>query len=167
MTNLERKEVAHWALLPADGQKPKDRAQVSLKIKEVLRARHTKQQGAQVRARYGLGTVRLNQAELDALSSETERVEDAKAEICVPTFMLKLMRGYDRQMRICELVRAQIQDIEIKFAFKGPARLQLFEHVLAPMADFPVREIVAASHILADLSLTPPTVVHDYLANRP
>lgn len=112
------------------------------------------------------GSLRIAQATM-GYKHQPLAVEDAKAEICVPTFMLKLMRGYDRQMRICELVRTQIQDIEIRFAFKGPARLQLFEHVLAPMADFPVREIVAASHILADLSLTPPTVVHDYLANRP
>ena len=102
------------------------------------------------------GSLRIAQATM-GYKHQPLAEEDARAEICVPTFMLKLMRGYDRQMRICELVRTQIQDIDIKFAFKGPARLQLFEHVLAPMADFPVREIVAASHILADLSLTPPT----------
>ena len=90
--------------------------------------------------------------------------EAAKAEICVPTFMLKLMRGYDRSMRICELVRMQISNVEVKGAWHGPARLQLFEHVLAPMADFPVREIVSASHIVADLSLPAAVVVHDYLA---
>ena len=40
MTNTERMEVARWALLSADGQKPKDRVVVSSKIKMVLRARH-------------------------------------------------------------------------------------------------------------------------------
>jgi crotonobetainyl-CoA:carnitine CoA-transferase CaiB-like acyl-CoA transferase len=38
------------------------------------------------------------------------------------------------------------------------------ENALAPLADLPVREIVAASHILTDLTLASPTVVHDYLA---
>ncbi|SFQ37299.1 acetoacetate decarboxylase [Variovorax sp. 770b2] len=109
------------------------------------------------------GTLRIAVATM-GYKHEALEFEEAKAEICVPTFMLKLMRGYDRKLRICELVRAQIQDIEIKAAFRGPARLQLFEHVLAPMADFPVREVIAASHIVADLSLTPPSVVHDYLA---
>ena len=90
--------------------------------------------------------------------------DEAKAEICVPTFMLKLMSGYDGRPRICELVRAQISSIEVKGSWRGPARLQLFEHVLAPLADLPVREIVGANHIVADLSLTPPSVVHDYLA---
>jgi acetoacetate decarboxylase len=50
-------------------------------------------------------------------------------------------------------------------AWTGPARLQLFEHVLAPMADLPVREIVHASHI-PDLILAAPSVVNDYLAEE-
>lgn len=90
--------------------------------------------------------------------------EAAKAEIGVPTFMLKLLPGYDRKPRICELVRMQISDITVRGAWRGPARLQLFEHVLAPMADFPVREVVAASHIVTDLTLSSAKVVHDYLA---
>ncbi len=35
--------------------------------------------------------------------------------------------------------------------------------LIPPLADLPVLEIVAASHILADLTLAPATVVHDYL----
>jgi len=90
--------------------------------------------------------------------------EAAKAEIGVPTFMLKLLPGYDRKPRICELVRTQITDIQVSGSWRGPARLQLFEHVLAPLADLPVREVVAASHIVTDLMLAPARVVHDYLA---
>lgn len=91
--------------------------------------------------------------------------EDARAEIGVPTFMLKMMPGYDRKLRICELVRTQITSIEVLGAWRGPARLQLFEHVLAPMADLPVRGIVSATHFIANLSLAPAKVVHDYLAS--
>lgn len=90
--------------------------------------------------------------------------EAAKAEVAVPTFMLKLLPGYDRKPRICELVRMQITDITVRGAWRGPARLQLFEHVLAPLADLPVREVVAASHIVTDLILSPAKLVHDYLA---
>lgn len=90
--------------------------------------------------------------------------EAARQEISVPTFMIKMLPGYDRRWRICELVRMQIADITITGAWRGPARLQLFEHVLAPLADLPVREIVSASHIVADLSLAPARLVHDYLA---
>jgi acetoacetate decarboxylase len=89
--------------------------------------------------------------------------EDAVAEVGRPTFGLKMLPGYDRRPRILELVRSQITDITVRGAWTGPARLQLFEHALAPLADLPVREIVSASHILADLTLGRASLVHDYL----
>jgi acetoacetate decarboxylase len=91
--------------------------------------------------------------------------EDARAEIGQPTFGLKMLPGYDRKPRILELVRSQITDITIRGAWTGPARLQFFEHVMAPLADLPVREIVSASHILTDLSLGRAGLVFDYLAD--
>jgi acetoacetate decarboxylase len=89
--------------------------------------------------------------------------EDAVAEIGRPTFGLKVLPGYDRRPRILELVRSQITDITVRGAWTGPARLQLFEHALAPLADLPVREIVSASHILTDLTLGRASPVFDYL----
>jgi acetoacetate decarboxylase len=89
--------------------------------------------------------------------------EDAVAEIGRPTFGLKMLPGYDRRPRILELVRSQITDITVRGAWTGPARLQLFEHALAPLADLPVREVVSASHILADLTLGRASLVFDYL----
>ena len=89
--------------------------------------------------------------------------EDAIAEIGRPTFGLKVLPGYDRRPRILELVRSQITDITVRGAWTGPARLQLFEHALAPLADLPVREVVSASHVLTDLTLGRPAIVHDYL----
>ncbi|MBC7374315.1 MAG: acetoacetate decarboxylase [Frankiales bacterium] len=91
--------------------------------------------------------------------------DDARAEIGAPTYGLKLLPGYDRTPRICELVRSQITSMTIKGAWTGPARLQLFEHVNAPLADLPVREVVSATHILTDLLLGRPALVHDYLEN--
>ena len=89
----------------------------------------------------------------------------AREEIGQPTYGLKLLPGYDRRQRICELVRSQITRMTIKGAWSGPARLQYFEHVLAPLADLPVLEVVRASHILCDLVLGRPELVHDYLAD--
>ncbi|MER7080648.1 acetoacetate decarboxylase [Saccharopolyspora kobensis] len=88
---------------------------------------------------------------------------EAEAQITAPTYMLKIVPGA-RGPRVCELVRSQITDITVKAAYTGPARLQLFEHVLAPLADLPVREIVSASHVLTDLTLGGIEPVHDYLA---
>jgi acetoacetate decarboxylase len=93
--------------------------------------------------------------------------EQARAEIGQPTYGLKLLPGFDRRPRICELVRSQITDITVKGAWSGPARLQLFEHALAPLADLPVREVVSASHYLVDLTLGRPALVLDYLAEQP
>ena len=88
----------------------------------------------------------------------------ARAQITTPAFMLKIVPDYDGTHRVCELVRSQITDVTIKEAHTGPARLGLYEHVLAPLADLPVRQVVSASHILTDLTLAPATPVHDYLA---
>jgi len=92
-------------------------------------------------------------------------LEQAKIEVCVPMFMLKIIWSYEGRPRICELLRTQINNITVKGAWTGPARLQLFAHALATLADFPVREIVSASHILTDLTLAPPKRVYNYLDN--
>jgi acetoacetate decarboxylase len=96
-------------------------------------------------------------------------LERAREEICVPTFMVKILPNYlsrrGERPRICELVRTQIDTITVKGAWTSPARLQLFEHVNAPLADLPVREIVSASHIITDLVLPLSEMVHDYLAD--
>jgi acetoacetate decarboxylase len=51
----------------------------------------------------------------------------------------------------------------MKGAWTGPASLDLHPHALAPVAELPVREIVSAIHIIADLTLGLGKVVHDYL----
>lgn len=92
--------------------------------------------------------------------------EAARERIAVPTYMLKVVPGYDGTPRVCELVRTRITDLVVKEAHTGPARLQLFAHVLAPLADLPVLGIVSASHIVTDLTLAPAVPVHDYLAEE-
>ncbi|MFI8889083.1 acetoacetate decarboxylase [Streptomyces paradoxus] len=88
---------------------------------------------------------------------------EAEEQIGVPAFMLKTVPGYDGSPRVQELVRTRITDVTVTGAWTGPARLQLFQHVLAPLADLPVLEVVSASHILTDLTLSGAEPVHDYL----
>jgi acetoacetate decarboxylase len=90
----------------------------------------------------------------------------ARAEITAPTYMLKILPGYDGEPRVCELVRSQITEITVKGAWSSPARLQLFEHALAPLADLTVLEVISGGHILTDLTLGRDEVVHDYLTDR-
>ena len=108
------------------------------------------------------GTLRVATATMGYKQFELDRRE-AEAEITVPTFMLKTIPDYDGSLRVQELVRTEITDVVVKQAYTGPARLQLFQHVLAPLADLPVLEVVSASHIITDLTLAPAKPVHNYL----
>lgn len=92
--------------------------------------------------------------------------EFAKREICRPNFMIKIATDYTGNLRICDLIRTQITDIEVKEAWTGLARLQLFEHALAPLADLPVLEVVSASHILTNLTLNAAQPVYNYLEEK-
>jgi acetoacetate decarboxylase len=81
-----------------------------------------------------------------------------------PNFLLKIVPHVDCTPRICELVRYYTTDVTLKGAWEGPARLELFHHALAPVADLPVLEVVSAVHLVTDLTLGLGDVVHDYLA---
>jgi acetoacetate decarboxylase len=83
-----------------------------------------------------------------------------------PSFLLKIIPHVDGTPRICELVRYAMQCRQFKGAWSGPGALELFAHALAPVADLPVREIVSAVHLKADLLLPLGQVVHDYLPAR-
>jgi acetoacetate decarboxylase len=83
--------------------------------------------------------------------------------LAAPNFLVKIIPHVDATPRICELVRYRLEDIEVKGAWTGPADLQLFRHVVADVARLPVLEIVSAVHIVADLTLGPGDVVHDYM----
>jgi acetoacetate decarboxylase len=80
-----------------------------------------------------------------------------------PNFMLKVIPHVDGSPRICELVRYYLEDIQIKGAWSSPAALELSWHVLADVARLPVREVVGATHFIADLTLGLGEVVYDYM----
>jgi acetoacetate decarboxylase len=81
-----------------------------------------------------------------------------------PNFLLKIIPHVDGSLRICELVRYYLEDINLKGAWTGPAALEFHWHALAPVAALPVCEVVSATHILADLTLGLGQVVFDYMA---
>ena len=80
-----------------------------------------------------------------------------------PNYLLKIIPHIDGTARICELNRYYTQNVNVKGAWTGPARLELFHHALAPIADLPVLEIIGAKHLLCDLSLGYGEVAFDYL----
>ncbi len=86
-----------------------------------------------------------------------------KASMEAPNYLIKIIPHVDCTPRICELVQYSLTDITVKGAWDGPAGLELFDHALAPVAELPVRKVLSATHILADLTLGLGKVVHDYL----
>jgi acetoacetate decarboxylase len=85
------------------------------------------------------------------------------AALAKPNYLLKIIPHVDGSPRICELVDYRLEDVSLKGAWSGPAALFLKPHALAPVADLPVREVISATHIVADLTLGLGRVVHDYL----
>jgi acetoacetate decarboxylase len=84
-----------------------------------------------------------------------------------PNFLIKIIPHADGTVRICELVRYYLEDIVMKGAWTAPARIELFDHVIADVAKLPVREVVSAVHFKADLTLGLGQIVFDYLDTKP
>ena len=84
-----------------------------------------------------------------------------------PSFLIKIIPHVDNTLRVCELVRYHLLDVDLKGAWSGPAALELFQHVMADVAKLPVLEVLSGVHFIADLTLGLGEVVHDYLAESP
>ena len=91
-------------------------------------------------------------------------LETVRAGLIKPNYLLKIIPDVDGSPRILEIVDYRLEDIVMKGAWSGPATLDLMPHALAPVAALPVREILSATHIKADLTLGLGKVVYDYLA---
>ena len=110
------------------------------------------------------GTQRVATATM-AYKRATLEAAEAKAELSAPLYLLHRIPWYDgRGPRISELLRLPPSDAtKVVGGWTGPARLHLIPHVLAPVADLPVLEIVRATHIVADFTYGPLELAHDYL----
>jgi acetoacetate decarboxylase len=109
------------------------------------------------------GSVRIATATMGYKHRTLDAAVETK-KLAAPNFLIKIVPHVDGTVRICELVRFQLEDIRVKGAWTGPATLHLCPHALAPIADLPVLEVLSAKHLVADLTLGLGTVVHDYLA---
>ncbi len=88
---------------------------------------------------------------------------EATRLLAEPAVVLKIIPHVDGRPRICELVRIHLTDVTVKGAWRSPGTLQLLPHALAPVAELPVREVLGATHIIADVTLALGSVIHDYL----
>ena len=97
----------------------------------------------------------IEKAKEDAEREEavkSKALEKARQEICVPTFMLKILPSYEKRPRICELVRSEITNISVKGARRGasaaPRKLMARLHRLANRAGLSEEEV----HILRGIA---------------
>ena len=77
---------------------------------------------------------------------------------------LKLIPDADGSPKIAQLVGYNLEEIRVKGAWDGPARLHLIPHVNCRVADLPVKRIVGGRHQIVDFVLPYGRVLHDYLA---
>jgi acetoacetate decarboxylase len=77
---------------------------------------------------------------------------------------LKFIPDVDGSPKVAQLVGYHMENIDLKFAFTGEARLHLVPHANCRLADLPVRKIHYGQHFCADLTLPYGEVLHDYLA---
>ncbi len=90
-------------------------------------------------------------------------LEVASQGFATPNFVLKSIPHVDGTPRILELVRFMAADVTLKGAWMGPASHELHPHCMAPVSELPVLEVVSATHLLVDMTLTYGEVAHDYL----
>jgi acetoacetate decarboxylase len=107
--------------------------------------------------RVATGTMGFKYQTLD-IAQEQKKLSET------PGYLLKIIPHVDGTPRICELVRYFSQNVTVHGAWTGPARLELFHHALAPIADLPVLEVISAKHLMCDLTLGLGEVAFDYLA---
>jgi acetoacetate decarboxylase len=79
---------------------------------------------------------------------------------------LKIIPDIDGSPKIVQLVGYNLEHITVKGAWEGPARLVLFPHVNAPVADLPVKRVLTGLHFTADLTLPYGRVLFDYLEEK-
>ena len=76
---------------------------------------------------------------------------------------LKIIPDIDGTPAIAQLVGVKFEDVVIKGAWSGRARLQLTPSVNCPLADLPVHSVTGGLHIVTDMTLPYGHVMHDYL----
>ncbi len=86
----------------------------------------------------------------------------ARQALATPGVVLKIMPDELGRLRSAELIRISYSDLEVAEAWEGPGSLNLFSHHQAPVADLPVREMVAVRYTVCDCRLLTGERIFDY-----
>lgn len=115
-----------------------------------------------------VGTLRMDDI-LVAQASMTYKyaewdIDAAEAALNIPGVVLKIIPDEIGNVRSAELIKISYSDLTVKEAWSGPGSVNLFANHLAPLADLPVKEIVAVRHTVCDCKLLPGQLLFDYFA---
>ncbi|MFV2003217.1 MAG: acetoacetate decarboxylase, partial [Paracoccaceae bacterium] len=99
-----------------------------------------------------VGSIQVASGTMGYKHRELDRAA-VRQSLLAPSYLLKIIPHVDCTPRICELVEYYLEDVTVKGAWEGPAGLELHDHALAPVSQLPVREVLGACHIVADLTL--------------
>ena len=93
-----------------------------------------------------------------------DRLDEVARGIAGLNVNLKLIPDVDGAMKVAQLVGYELEDVVVRGAWDGEARLHLVPHVNCRVADLPVRRVVGGRHQVVDFTLPFGRVLHDYLA---
>lgn len=67
-------------------------------------------------------------------------------------------------LKIAQLVALNFENIKVRSAWTGPARLSLNPHIDVNIGDFPVRKVICGRNVFRTVTWGSGRVLHDYLA---
>lgn len=114
LTNAERLALANWILACADGQQPKNRAQVSAKVREMLLARH----GSNKKRHWCGGSIKLNDLEMAVARNKDAQLAKCFFERFYPWCRargIKIEEGKERSQDVQRAVKMTEAVVERHF----------------------------------------------------
>jgi len=96
--------------------------------------------------------------------SLADRLDEVKKGLGKLNVNLKIIPDVDGRPKIAQLVGYNLEDIVVRGAWDGAARLHLVPHVNCRLADLPVKRVVGGRHMVVDFVLPYGRVLHDYLS---
>lgn len=108
-----------------------------------------------------MGTMYYKHTNLASTPAEKEAMEKKLGKTQVNLKMIPSVTG--EGFDTLQLIAYNLENIRLKTAHAGDARLHLIPHINAPVADLPVRGVVSGLHVLADIVLPMGRVLHNYL----
>lgn len=109
-----------------------------------------------------IGTIRVLNATA-AYKDEPLSIEDGERQLMLPKYCLRMNSSpTSLDGRNASLLKLVPKMVEVSSVYQSPARMQMFDHVMAPLADLPVFQLEPAIHTVAVVTPSVPIEMHRY-----